>query len=172
MLELNCPVCSKHIYRKPSEVARSKNKVCFCSRRCFGLFYTTNKRKKSEGVRCEVCGDIHGLKSFPPHCTYQEHSYRLAIREWREGKRSGHKGNSQRTLCLWLRRYIFEKYRSSCAICGWDKLNQFSNLPTVHIHHIDGNRENNAESNLILLCPNCHSLTENWGKHHKEIGPG
>ena len=27
---------------------------------------------------------------------------------------------------------------------------------------VDGNRKNNKEENLILLCPNCHSLTENY----------
>ena len=32
----------------------------------------------------------------------------------------------------------------------------------LEVHHIDGDRLNNELSNLILLCPNCHSQTENW----------
>lgn len=32
----------------------------------------------------------------------------------------------------------------------------------LHVHHIDGNPQNNDVSNLQLLCPNCHSQTENW----------
>lgn len=33
---------------------------------------------------------------------------------------------------------------------------------TLEIHHLDGNHLNNEISNLQLLCPNCHSYTENW----------
>jgi 5-methylcytosine-specific restriction endonuclease McrA len=34
----------------------------------------------------------------------------------------------------------------------------------LHIDHIDGDSENHNESNLTLLCPNCHSLTSTYGK--------
>jgi predicted HNH restriction endonuclease len=27
------------------------------------------------------------------------------------------------------------------------------------IHHIDRNRRNNADENLMVLCPNCHTRT-------------
>lgn len=36
--------------------------------------------------------------------------------------------------------------------------------PPLHVHHIDGDATNNSEDNLQLLCPNCHSLTENYGR--------
>ena len=32
----------------------------------------------------------------------------------------------------------------------------------LEVHHIDGDRLNNELSNLKLLCPNCHSQTENY----------
>lgn len=32
----------------------------------------------------------------------------------------------------------------------------------LELHHVDGNSDNNDESNLNLLCPNCHSLTPNY----------
>jgi hypothetical protein len=33
---------------------------------------------------------------------------------------------------------------------------------------MDGNFENNSEDNLILLCPNCHSQTENYRHYNKK----
>ena len=32
----------------------------------------------------------------------------------------------------------------------------------LQIHHKDGNRFNHSLENLIILCPNCHSQTENF----------
>lgn len=33
----------------------------------------------------------------------------------------------------------------------------------LEVHHIDGDKCNCLESNLQLLCPNCHSYTDNYG---------
>jgi predicted HNH restriction endonuclease len=38
------------------------------------------------------------------------------------------------------------------------------------IDHIDGNSENNTENNLVLLCPNCYSLTPNYKNLNKSKG--
>ena len=32
-----------------------------------------------------------------------------------------------------------------------------------HVHHINGDWEENSEANVCMLCPNCHSLTETFG---------
>jgi hypothetical protein len=38
----------------------------------------------------------------------------------------------------------------------------------LELHHIDGDSDNNALENLILLCPNCHALTDTYrGKNIK-----
>ena len=52
-----------------------------------------------------------------------------------------------------------EKYNNKCSRCGWGEINTYTNLLPLEIEHIDGNFKNNNEENLILLCPNCHSLT-------------
>lgn len=47
-----------------------------------------------------------------------------------------------------------------CAICG---LSMWSGKPIVlQLHHIDGYNHNNSLENLQLLCPNCHSQTDNY----------
>ena len=44
---------------------------------------------------------------------------------------------------------------NKCSNCG---LTEWMGKPIVlQLHHIDGNRENNKEENLSLLCPNCHT---------------
>lgn len=49
---------------------------------------------------------------------------------------------------------------NKCAICG---LHSWLNKPLVlQLHHIDGNNNNNNLNNLQLLCPNCHSQTDNY----------
>lgn len=38
----------------------------------------------------------------------------------------------------------------------------------LELHHINGNHKDNRLSNLQLLCPNCHALTDNYrGKNIK-----
>lgn len=47
------------------------------------------------------------------------------------------------------------------------EVNKFTGKVPLKIHHKDGNYLNNAEENLMLLCPNCHSLTETYKSHNK-----
>ena len=61
-----------------------------------------------------------------------------------------------------VKRYIREKFDNKCCECGWDKINHVTGRSPLEVHHIDGNYKNNLEENLVLLCPNCHSLTENY----------
>lgn len=54
-----------------------------------------------------------------------------------------------------------ESYKENkCECCG---ITEWNNKPIVmQLHHIDGNPNNNKLENLQLLCPNCHSQTENF----------
>lgn len=61
------------------------------------------------------------------------------------------------------REYIIRKLNgiAKCEICG---IIDWMNKPIVfQIHHIDGNNKNNSINNLQLLCPNCHTQTNNYG---------
>ena len=46
---------------------------------------------------------------------------------------------------------LFHETDDSCALCGT------RGSEVLTIHHIDGNRENNAYENKIVLCHNCHN---------------
>jgi hypothetical protein len=61
-----------------------------------------------------------------------------------------------------LKKYLIEKYGEICVECG--QTNTHNNKPLVlQIDHVDGNSDNNYPKNLRLLCPNCHTQTENFG---------
>ncbi len=44
-----------------------------------------------------------------------------------------------------------------CTLTFWEGL-----LVPLELEHIDGNPNNNRDSNLLLLCCNCHALTPTW----------
>lgn len=53
-----------------------------------------------------------------------------------------------------------------CESCG--NIEWMGNPIPLELHHIDGDNTNNELSNIQLLCPNCHALTDNYrGKNIK-----
>jgi 5-methylcytosine-specific restriction endonuclease McrA len=48
-----------------------------------------------------------------------------------------------------------------CDECG---LIRWRGQPlSLELHHVNGDGRDNRLDNLVLLCPNCHSQTDNWG---------
>ena len=59
-----------------------------------------------------------------------------------------------------------------CEECGWAQRSEDGRLP-LELHHINGDTYDNRLENLLILCPNCHSLKANHrglskGKMRKE----
>jgi HNH endonuclease len=70
-----------------------------------------------------------------------------------EGRRT-HRFNLKRRL---LREGLKE---NACEVCG---LSEWRGRPlSLALHHINGKGDDNRLENLQLLCPNCHSQTENF----------
>ena len=59
-----------------------------------------------------------------------------------------------------IREILLEERLHKCEKCG---LTSWLGKPiNLQVHHIDGNTNHNTRDNLLLLCPNCHSQTDNW----------
>ena len=55
---------------------------------------------------------------------------------------------------------LVHKRGHQCEICG--NTHWLDQLIPLEVHHKDGDKLNNEESNLELMCPNCHALTDNY----------
>lgn len=120
---------------------------------------------KSKKYTCLNCGKefIRYSSNMGKFCCTKcagEYRYKTNIDKWKKGEILG---TSIYGYSTFVRRYLFEKYNNKCQICGWGEMNPHTKVVPLQIHHIDGNSLNNNEDNLQLLCPNCHSLTDNFG---------
>lgn len=119
-----------------------------------------NCSKKLTGNKTKYCS---------PTCQneYQRNEY---IKRWKNSEETGIIGKKVFELSDKVRNYLFEKYNSKCTKCGWSQTNQATGKVPLQVEHVDGNWENCAESNLTLLCPNCHSLTSTFMALNKGNG--
>ena len=123
--------------------------------------------KITEEKLCLSCGKvIPNRNKYCDNICQGDFEYTTYIQEWKDGFQTGSKGVKTLGISNHLRRYMFEKYDNKCQRCGWNKLNEYTGLIPLTVHHIDGVNNNNKEENLELLCPNCHSLTENYGSRN------
>jgi hypothetical protein len=99
-----------------------------------------------------------------------EYTYAEYIRLWKLGLKSGKRGIRTLNFSAHVVRYMLESSGSACVQCGWNETHSITQLVPLEIDHIDGDAYNTVESNLRLLCPNCHSLTPTYKNLNKGFG--
>ena len=112
--------------------------------------------------QCEGCGVTLTIRHQIRFCSNKcqmDVRYRLWVKEWKAGNIDGNIGIQVRNFSGHLRRYLTEKFRDKCALCGWNTKHPVTGVVPLEVDHIDGDAENSVEENLRLLCPNCHALT-------------
>lgn len=76
------------------------------------------------------------------------------------------KGNRRATIKTLILRYDIISHQ--CKECKCSSLWNSKPL-SLQLHHLNGDNDDNRIENLIFLCPNCHSQTENYaGKSTKK----
>lgn len=115
-------------------------------------------------AKCRECGNLTKRPSRL-YCSNKcqiKYQYKEYINKWKQGSASGNRGISTKNISKHLKHFLIEKYGGKCSLCGWNKKHPITKTVPVEVDHKDGNAENNLESNLRLLCPNCHALTPSF----------
>ncbi len=122
---------------------------------------------------CTNCKNVltsrHSFKYCSNICQ-KDYQYKIFIESWKNGKCNGVIGNTSLSISRHIKKYLLDKNNYKCEKCSWSGFNKFSNKSVLEINHIEGNAPNNSETNLELLCPNCHSLTNNFRNLNKGKG--
>ena len=122
---------------------------------------TFNKKEH----KCLCCGKL--LDTNRKYCDsncQKKYASDLYIKRWKEGLEKGY--DARYKISTYVRSYILEKNNYTCEKCGCNLINPYTGLSILQIHHINGDASNASESNLQLLCPNCHAMTENFGSRN------
>lgn len=132
----------------------------FCNRSCAAKHNNRLFPKRKQQNKCKDCGiPIKPQRIRCQSCNSNRPN--AVISEWKlnpeTGMKSGFRLRSQ------VRNYLLEQSNHQCSHCGWNEINPVTGKAPLQIDHIDGNCGNAEETNLRVLCPNCHSLTHNFG---------
>ena len=122
------------------------------------------KEKNSKTFICKQCGKETKKENFCCVKCKKEYEENEKISKWLKGENFV-KGATQ--VPNFIKRYLMAEHGNKCEKCGWAESNKTTGKIPLEIHHIDGDCTNNKRENLQLLCPNCHSLTPNFGSLNK-----
>jgi len=112
---------------------------------------------------CLNCGEESktGRSKTNKYCSnkcQKEYEYKQRILEWKQTGSIG-KGTAKK--------YLAEQ-KEGCYTCGITEWN--GKEIVLELEHVDGDSSNNAEENLSLICPNCHSQTSTYKNRNKGNG--
>lgn len=175
---LPCNYCGKIVYIPKYRVPHFK----YCSRRCGAL--AVRLRGKTNCLICQtefsyISSRSNKAKYCSRQCYYQsrigrgltESTCHFCEKKFMSSKYTNRKFCSRKcinkeSMSIWLPSFTTVRKAmmvrgliEKCTDCGYDR-----EIKILGVHHVDKDRKNNTLSNLIVLCPNCHSL-----RHLKHI---
>lgn len=121
-----------------------------------------------EGGKMRIClyreceNIIPKKKKNNKYCSiycFSEERKDTQIQAWLSGEWDG---TVKTGLANGIREYLIDKAKHACTKCNWSEKNVQTGKVPLEVNHIDGDYINNHPLNIEILCPNCHSLTENY----------
>lgn len=145
-----CENCGKEFLLKKSAIKEHN----YCSKECW---YNKKRTNEPKQTKCLYCGKdfIVGKNNLGKYCSFNcciDHKNKLLDELIESGV-----GTSHRKVKAYLLRHHTKCMNPNCK-WNWDG----NDNPILELHHIDGDHNNNTLENCLLLCPNCHSLTDNY----------
>jgi HNH endonuclease len=152
MIELECVCCHKKFMKQAKKYRYGLNKGTkkfYCSIECHN-----SDNRGGEWKTCTNCGkevwktrrvldrSVSGNVFCGRSCS-QAYNNRARVGEKHPNFNGGIGSYRQRAL---------EVSDQACVSCGWSE-----DARVLQVHHIDENRRNNDLSNLVVLCPTCHT---------------
>jgi hypothetical protein len=115
---------------------------------------------------CKGCGTEHprrGIQFKNLYCSnkcQKDYESRQRVKQWLD---EGRDWTGQ--IPGWAKRTLAEQRGYKCEICNTSEWQ--GKLLSLECDHVDGNHKNNNITNLRLICPNCHSLTDTYKAKNK-----
>ena len=127
----------------------------YCSRLCKDL----SAKRSASCLNCR--NELNHKREYCSIRCFHIHRNKTRIENWLEGRWNGAGINGE--LSRTIRQHLLRQTKFKCSKCSWGEINPKSGLSGLTINHKDGNPVNHSHENLEVLCPNCHSLTPNYG---------
>lgn len=144
--QITCDACSV-VFLKRTSFLKNKN---FCSREC-----SSKERQNRTNKNCAYCNKQFELQISK---TNSKSGLYFCSRKCKDNAQRIESGFSQLHPSHYTNGYseyrdlAFRNYEHKCSACSYDK------YPILlEVHHIDSDRKNAELSNLIILCPTCHT---------------
>jgi len=149
----NCRKCDKKFVPK-------KGTINYCSLSCRNSrnFSEQTKEKKSCITKRKWLDGTYSLVDWD-NVNNNVEKISKSFGVW-EKKAYDRLFNGEKLHIQTLRKILIWDVKNCCELCNTSEW--LGSAITLEVHHIDGNNKNNELSNLQILCPNCHSQTDNY----------
>lgn len=156
---VSCRWCSEGFYAKPNWLNIGHGK--YCSIYCRGRAH-----RKGKVVKCRLCHKevYKPLKDLRLSRSGKYFCGRKCALEWLSTKQFGENHASWKHGEFAYRGMLLRQgLKLFCRFCGRN------DKRTLIVHHLDQNRRNNAISNLMWLCFNCHFLVHHYPSEGEKL---
>lgn len=153
--KIECFYCGKETEKNQNELRKTNNH--FCSHSCSAKYNNPVRDKKEPKIKCKICGEATRNKSYLCGKHWMDVTKKRTLQEEinlrKEYKRAAIYSNVRGLGKTWNSHLV----GTPCRNCGYDKRTEICHIKPISSFPGETTLEEiNAESNLIVLCPNCH----------------